>query len=492
VKKPHRWALTNFHLAVCDDRPCLFASPEMLPTFIKFNADSRSDSSNKLQPDEVAIEKGPGAGAVSVVEETRTVVSDESASVVSSISDLEVTNAFKVHSWDKKSGYSDYIQSGLNWLNKGHEQVVMLFESPSSSNHESMFYNSQVYKFHDYPPSSNAYRTTLGPCRYSSMNGSAFPSYLEAGDAPAGLVEHWEATIPGFQRPTFVSEIPDSAKIFAYLPCESIKNHVNDPSVHYHLVGKDALHLMTKRTTKMLPNTRDVRPCVVKTTHSMASKGIFIIRNDEDEAEFEQFMAESGNPTYVITEFVEIERNAACHFFIHPNGEVTFFGCNENRRDQNGNFTLDSYLIVKDQTHLREIQLPFVKDVAQYCHSLGFWGFCGADVLFDPSGQGYLVDVNPRVTGSCPSLMILQLLKEKYDFDYGLFRRHGNITYYGTAAQLFAEVERHNTQHAGVSMIVLFGVHEDGPEDTKMNIGVYGHSLESCETILNAIARPSR
>ena len=353
-----------------------------------------------------------------------------------------------------------------------------------------MHFSPQVFKFHDYPPSAGATKAVLGPCRYSVMNGSSYPSFLRDGAPPAGLVDHWESTVPGFQRPSFVSEIPDSASVYAYLPCESIKNHVNDPSVHYHLVGKDALHLMSKRTTKLLPNTRDTRPCVAKTTHSMGSKGIFVIRNDEDEAEFETFLAESGNPTFVITEYVEIERNAACHFFIHPNGDVTFLGCNENHRREDGTFSLDSYLIMGDQAHLKEIQLPFVKDVAQYCNSLGFWGFCGVDVLFDKSGRGYLVDVNPRVTGSCPALMVFQLLKDKYDYDFGLFRRSGDIMYYGPASDLFERVRAHNEANDGQSIIVLFAVLEEAENRTKVNMGVYSHSLEVCQTLLNQFAKP--
>jgi hypothetical protein len=259
------------------------------------------------------------------------------------------------------------------------------------------------------------------------------------------------------------------------------------------VVGKDALCLMTKKTTKMFPNTSDVRPCVAKTTHSMASKGIFVIRNDEDEAEFHSYLRESGNPTFVVTEYVEIERNAACHFFIHPNGDVTFFGCNENYQLEDGSWSMDSYLIMNDQAHLQELQLPFVKDVAQYCNSLGFWGFCGIDVLFDKSGQGYLVDVNPRVTGSCPSLMVIQLLKDKYGFDFGLFRRNGDISYHGSSEQLFEYVESHNANNQGQSMIVLFGAHEEENRNiTKINVGVYGHSVVNCEAVLNLLVKSTR
>jgi hypothetical protein len=248
---------------------------------------------------------------------------------------------------------------------------------------------------------------------------------------------------------------------------------------------------MTKKTTNLLPNTKVHRPCIAKTTHSMASKGIFIIRNDEDEREFEAYLAESGNPSFVVTDLVDIERNAACHFYIHPNGcEVTWFGSNENYRREDGSWSMDSYLIMKDQEMLKEIKLPYVKDVAEYCLSLGFSGFCGIDVLFDKTGQGYLVDVNPRVTGSCPSLMVAQLFQDKYGFEYGLFRRNGDNCYYGSEAELFAQVEVHNATQA--TKVVVFSCCEIDSQNTKVNIGVYGDDIEECKKVVNMFAKANR
>ena len=122
----------------------------------------------------------------------------------------------------------------------------------------------------------------------------------------------------------------------------------------------------------------------------MGSKGIFVIRNDEDEKQFEKFLTETGNPTFVITEFVDIERNVACHFFIHPDGkEITWIGSNENLRDPTtGNFSSDSAIIMSEQDHLRDIQLPYVKDVARYYQAHGFWGFAGFDGSDSPGFAG--------------------------------------------------------------------------------------------------------
>ena len=248
---------------------------------------------------------------------------------------------------------------------------------------------------------------------------------------------------------------------------------------------------MTQKTTKLLPDTRTSRPCVVKTTHSMGSKGIFIINDDKDEEEFHQFLKDSGNPTFVVTDFVDIRRNVACHFFMHPNGDVIWFGSNENKRLPDGHFSSDSYLLMDDQEHLKDIQLPFILEVVQYCKNLGFWGFCGCDVLFDSKDRGYLVDINPRVTGSCPALMTLNKLSKKYGFKCGLFRRSGDTNYFGSAVQLLEEVSTYNKEHEGESRVVIHSMYEPEENRTRVNIGVYGNDMDECKTVLNHFAKPS-
>ncbi|KAL7573575.1 hypothetical protein ACA910_008711 [Epithemia clementina (nom. ined.)] len=472
-----------------------------------------------LKPQESGSLTTAATETASLADETVSLDTNLSETVVSSTA---TTTAFssscsgKVQGWNGKSLFSDLVQQGLRYQQQqqqqqrrkeeeeDHQDIIMLFESPTAFSQQQHqqdsleFYNSQVYKFHDYPRSPQPSKAVLGPCRYSLMNGATYPSYLQ-DEPPKGLVEHWKETIPGFVEPTFVSSIPESAQVYAYLPMEHIRHHVNDPHVHYHLAGKDAIRLMTQKTTRLYSNTKDHRPCICKTTHSMGSKGIFVIRNDEDEAEFNAFIAETGNPTFIITELVEhISRNIACHFFIHPNGDVTWFGSNENflqTNDRTGEseWSSDSYIYQHDQDALRELQWPFVQDVVHYCRSLGFWGSCGVDVLVDQTtGQGYLVDVNPRVTGSCPAIMVSHLLRERYGFEYGLFRRSTHHAFPGPAEELLRQVRALNEERRGQCLVVIYSFYPVDETQTLVNLGVHsGTSMQECETILNMLAPPS-
>lgn len=420
----------------------------------------------------------------------------DAATLVAAITDMDFTQSkFTVTDWDPESmkGYSEYIKEGMEFLKKESSNVVMLFESPSSASSETSFHNDTKYRFHDWPPpKSTMQKAILGPCKYGMWNGSALPAFLKGGKAPEGLEAHWEKVMPeNLAMPRFVDKVKEDDVAYAYLPVEQIKNHVNDPNTHYHLAGKDAIHLMTQKTTKLLPDTRTSRPCVVKTTHSMGSKGIFIIRNDEDEAEFEQFLQESGSPTFVVTDFVDIKRNIACHFFMHPDGKnITWFGSNENYRNPDGSFSTDSYLEMKDQKSMKELQMPFVEEVTQYCQSLGFWGFCGIDVLFDSKDNGFLVDINPRVTGSCPALLTLQVFNKKYGYDTALFRRAGHISYHGKMEDMMAEIDAYNAANEGKSRIVIHSGFQLAENNTRINIGVYGFDMEENKTVLNRFAQP--
>ena len=177
-------------------------------------------------------EEQPRIPLSTLVVVTETEKLNESA-VFADISDFDFTleeGAFKVYDWDGKKFYSDFIKEGLEYQ-KRDLHVVMLFESPSTSTSESSFHNKTKFKFHDWPPpKSTMSKQILGPCRYASMNGASFPLFLRNGKPPAGLVEHWAKTIPGYVPSSYVDKIRDKEDtIYAYLPVEQIRNHLNNP-----------------------------------------------------------------------------------------------------------------------------------------------------------------------------------------------------------------------------------------------------------------------
>jgi ATP-grasp domain len=222
----------------------------------------------------------------------------------------------------------------------------------------------------------------------------------------------------------------------------------------------------------------------------MGSKGIFVIRNDEDEKRFESILAETGNPTFVVTEYIDTVRSLSCHFFIHPNSnEITWFGSNENRQTTKGAFSHDTIIVMNEQDKLRQMQMQIVKDVVKYFQARDFWGFCGIDVLFDRNGVGYLVDVNPRVTGSSPAIMVAHRLYDKYGFENCIFRRGCRYSFAGSSKQLMNDVSEFNRVHENEMLILVTGFVEMDPFNTLVQLAVYGRKgLDECEAVLNSFA----
>lgn len=432
--------------------------------------------------------------------ETQSLLTETDDSLLSSIANsprvTRPTAPGAILPWSGDKYYSDLVKEGLRslWQDDGasSKEVIMIYESPATAVAlaDTSFFNDILFQFHDYPLSSLEGKTVVGPLRYSCMTGNSLSVYLQHAP-PTGLVEHWSKTIPDFTAPTFCHEITKTATICAYLPLESlVHQHMIDPHVHYELAGKDAIPYMTEKTTRLLPDTQQVRPCVVKVTHAMGSRGIFIIRNDEDEKECFDILEETGSPNYVVTDFVDIVRNLAAHFFIHPSGDITWFGSSENLQDDKGNWSSDATIrCMQEQDELRDLMAPYVQDVAQYCLSRGYWGACGIDILMDPTGQGFVVDVNPRVTGSCPALMAFQkLYKADSNYSLGTFRRSGDHAFPGPASELLRQVDEFNAAHEGEMRVVVFSFCERASDDTELNIGVFGSCQSKCAEVLNHFA----
>lgn len=392
----------------------------------------------------------------------------------------------KLTEWCGTKYFSALIEEGLDWLEgKAARNVVMVYESPSSSSKETSFYNENQFRIHDFPSAPLDYMTTLRPMRYAIVNGSNYPAYM-LKEPDKALLDHWYHTIPNHVRPTFIDNLPPGARVSVYMPLEKKVRHIVEPETQFALGGKDAIRFMTEKTTKQFPDMNTVRPCVAKVTHGFASKGIAVIRNDADAAKFGEFLEQAGNPSYVVTKHINIERSLSCHFFIHPSGEIIWFGSSENLRLPSGKWSADSAIDMNQQHACRELMRPYVYDIASYCLESGYWGFAGFDVLFDPTGKGYVIDVNPRVTGTMPALMVARHMQDKYGFTFCKMRKSSKDVYKGSSTDLIRAVEEYNKQQEGKGRIVLFSVCkcEEDPAYTRVSIAIFGTSPPQCDSVL--------
>jgi hypothetical protein len=103
---------------------------------------------SELHEIEISTEKPLPKSALIIVSETEQLEKnkdDDTATLIASLTDIDFSfSKLKVHSWDCTKQYSEFIKEGLEY--KGvkiddYENVVMLFESPSSSSDQSSFHN---------------------------------------------------------------------------------------------------------------------------------------------------------------------------------------------------------------------------------------------------------------------------------------------------------------------------------------------------------------
>ena len=87
--------------------------------------------------------------------------------------------------------------------------------------------------------------------------------------------------------------------------------------------------------------------------------------------------------------------------------------------------------------------------------------------------------------------MTMQLFQKQYGFENALFRRSGDINFYGSAAELFEQVQAYNEENDGTSRIVIHSYYEiTSGTRCRINIGVYGNDMEKNKEVLNRFAVP--
>lgn len=385
-------------------------------------------------------------------------------------------------------------------------RVAMVFECPSSTMEGASFVNHSMFPMHDMPPPPLPYWIKLRPIRYSVVAGSEATSLIHPDAMPSqALVRHWTDTIPNFEAPNYApidvtKQFDVFDKIVAYLPTEAIppKKAVTDPTKHYQLASKaEIANIDGLVAPEVYPDTKFKRPCVVKLTHGLGSVGIFIIRNDDDEEEWLEFYNTNHKPTFIVVEFLDIVQNLAAHFFVHRNGNITWFGYSENVKVGN-DWVSDTTFDWDMQTHLMEFMEPHVRAVANHALTLGFCGAMGIDVIIDSKERAIVLDINPRVTGTMPALM-LQPRMAGLGFNLGLFSKSTSKSFNGTEVELFQKVSDINKTRD--ARVVVFSSHElsservvflkgavfSVPARCLVNYAVYSNSQDLIISICNEI-----
>ncbi|XP_013378590.1 uncharacterized protein LOC106150382 [Lingula anatina] len=296
---------------------------------------------------------------------------------------------------------------------------------------------------------------------------------------PEILVRHWERKLGSRVRPRFtcLTKSHGNTTYVCPYPIEQLPLHQQhvEPDAYYKVLSKRFVSEVDVTQPKIFTNA--TIPCVVKLTHGMGGTAVFLITN-ETELQLTQSKIMTTHPdadlivTEMITDLESPEYSA--HFFVDKSGNVTWWEVVELIEDANGHSI--GTMWTKNNGRLRQIMEPFVNKVAQALHQNGYYGPAGCDVLHN-GRQGYLVDINPRMTCSMP-LCLMAREMERRGWSVGVLTRQRTLD--GTLDDVIARAE----SISDGEVVILSGGELEGGA-IMAYVAVFSDSREACEHIIS-------
>ena len=363
---------------------------------------------------------------------------------------------------------------------KDAPDAVLMTEYPSSNSSETRFQNKTKYIIHDpFPPPPAGLLKTLGPHHLMYGWGNEIPvtSQLEP---PAALIAHWrdlfgEQGVPEWQA------IRDDKTYITSFPFETLAadQQVIDPATLYHLHAKQAIADIPCSQAEVYEDVRF--PCILKLSHGYAGLGNFFVRDQADlEKAQVQIRTQWPDAPLVINQLLtDIVGDYGVQFYLNKQGEMTWLGFTQQVFNEAGRWT-GGVFNANIQDELYEAFLDIAKPVAGYLHAKGYFGVVGIDILQDKDDNFYLVDLNPRLTGITPFLIVSRnLIAEGYN--------HG---IYAASVELdgdLTDVIRMTEGIESARVAILSAYQASNSSITKCHISISGKTHEACEAVLSEL-----
>lgn len=363
-------------------------------------------------------------------------------------------------------------------------KAAFLAEYPSSNSEEATFQNRSRYIIHDpYPPPPRALLKELGPHHLMYCWGSVLPVTSDV-PPPSELLAHWERTLGDDCCPKWQAFDSENDYITLF-PHESLPadRQVVDPDVNYAVHSKEVIQEIDCPQADVFGCV--VLPCIVKLSHGYAGLGNFHLNSAADEAAMRLQLSERWPDAKLVINSViqNIDGDFGVQFYLNRSGGIVWLGFTEQHFDDQMKWCGGSYS-AELQSQLFEKFCEIIEPVGRYLHSVGYFGVVGIDLLRDTSGQLFLVDVNPRLTGISPFLLASRIFA-KDGLVNGIYR--ASCCFPGSMQQLFTAAE--NCQSAQV--VVLSAVEKPGGEMTICHLSANSDSDQRNHEALDSLTAPS-
>ena len=349
------------------------------------------------------------------------------------------------------------IQPELDYLSQLYvadtPEARLLCEYPSSNSDDTVFQNKTKYIIHDpFPPPRKELLKVLGPHHLMCGWGNQIPVTSEVAP-PTELLGHWQRFFGSDGCPKWEAyHATSSAEYITLFPHQSLtaEQQVIEPGANYALHSKEVIEQIACPQAEVLDTV--VPPCIVKLSHGYAGLGNFLIENASDEANMRKQIAEHWpNAVLVNNSIIEnITGDFGVQFYLRRDGTLVWIGLTEQHFDDKKKWCGGTYS-ADLQTKLVEDFSPIILPTGKHLHECGYFGLVGIDILRDASGQSFLVDVNPRLTGISPFLMASRIFNRE-GLSEGVY--HASCKFAGSLAHLIEKAEA--TPNARVLVLSAF------------------------------------
>lgn len=344
----------------------------------------------------------------------------------------------------------------LNFLSElyaaDRPEAILLAEYPSSNSEDTIFQNKTKYIIHDpFPPPPSELLKVLGPHHLMCGWGNCLGVTSQLAP-PQVLLDHWanlfgELGCPNWQT---LDDTSSYITLFAHQSIPAERQQI-DPAINYAIHSKEVIEKIACPQATVLPTCAP--SCIVKLSHGYAGLGNFMIRDESDiGAMYEQLTKHWPEAVLVANSIIEnVVRDVGVQFYLRKDGSKVWLGFTEQQFDQNKRWCGGTYSAGL-QIQLYDDLCKIIDPAGDFLHSQGYFGVVGIDILQDSSGNLFLVDVNPRLTGNSPFLIASRIFHRDQGLTEGVYQ--ASVQFKGSYEELIAAAE--NTKDAKVCVVSAF------------------------------------
>ncbi|CAH1782418.1 unnamed protein product [Owenia fusiformis] len=295
------------------------------------------------------------------------------------------------------------------------------------------------------------------------------------------LKAHWKRWMPYYEECTDIRLFNDDnlAKIddgslFTLLPCEQIpaQKHTMNPDTFYEIYSKAFIPKVKINQPVDMNKSEAKAPCVIKMPVSQTRCGVKIAKTDQEIQEYEEWVVKYGWKEGLIYQelLTDVIADRGVQLYIHKDGSVSLGGFSNQTFGRcaaeiiwNGGIFYRN--LEEDKVNLRMVK--FLQPAIKKLHEKGYFGYVCLDVMETRNGELFLIDINPRVSGSNPHLSMTDGMAEK-GFPVSMYTESNNFTI--TVDELISRANRLNKNNDAVVIILAAQATENGTLLTAISI----------------------